>query len=434
MVRALRQARPRRRASDRRARPRRHRRRRPHGPRAGGGHRALERAGGPPGRARARRRVRHEPRGAALVRPHRVGHPQDDRPPPPARGRHDRRPLPRGPPPPPRGALPRRDRRRQGLPGREAVRHRSRRGRADRRRRSRTPASSCAARARCPSSPARSSPTRRSRRARWARSSRSSTTSCTPATSIAPSRSTGSARRATAERSASWATSGCTSPTCRCGSGWRPATVFAQLSDLVTERPDPQTGEPVPCDTIDNATLQCDAGFPLTLRTHRIAPGHMNTWRILGDRHGRRRELLDRPAEDRAPLRAARRAPGVGALRGRQPVGLRHRHRSRSSSSASPTRSCRCGPPTWPSAPGALGARFGCATPREALDAHRLFDAALRSGADPPRRARLVSRRGHCSRRASDCWGRCRSSRRWHRTTCSAWSRWRCRARSPAIT
>ena len=29
---------------------------------------------------------------------------------------------------------------------------------------------------------------------------------------------------------------------------------------------------------------------------------------------------------------------------------------------------------------GALGARFGCATPREALDAHRLFDAALRSG------------------------------------------------------
>ena len=29
---------------------------------------------------------------------------------------------------------------------------------------------------------------------------------------------------------------------------------------------------------------------------------------------------------------------------------------------------------------GALGARFGCATPCEALDAHRVFDAALRSG------------------------------------------------------
>ena len=30
---------------------------------------------------------------------------------------------------------------------------------------------------------------------------------------------------------------------------------------------------------------------------------------------------------------------------------------------------------------GALGDRFGCATPREALASHRLFDAALRSAA-----------------------------------------------------
>jgi hypothetical protein len=29
---------------------------------------------------------------------------------------------------------------------------------------------------------------------------------------------------------------------------------------------------------------------------------------------------------------------------------------------------------------GALDARFGCATPAEALDSHRLFAAALRSG------------------------------------------------------
>jgi len=31
---------------------------------------------------------------------------------------------------------------------------------------------------------------------------------------------------------------------------------------------------------------------------------------------------------------------------------------------------------------GALGGRFGCATPQEALEAHRVFDAALRSNAD----------------------------------------------------
>ena len=55
--------------------------------------------------------------------------------------------------------------------------------------------------------------------------------------------------------------------------GWQPRHRLRPAQDLVTERPDPQTGEPVPCDTIDNATLHCDAGFPLTLRTHRIAPG-----------------------------------------------------------------------------------------------------------------------------------------------------------------
>ena len=274
----------------------------------------------------ARRRVRHEPRGAALVRPHRLGHPQDDRPPPPARGRHDRRPLPRRPPPPPRGALPRRGRRRQGLPRREAVRHRSRRRRADRRRdRGRRRLRALLQRdAVLPRRAARLRDDRR--RARSARSSRSSTTSCTRATSIAPSRSTGSARRATAAPSASWATSGCTSPTCRCGSAGSPRTVYAQLCDLVTERPDPQTGEPVPCDTIDNATLHCDAGFPLTLRTHRIAPGHMNTWRILAT--GMDGGVSFSTAQPKTVHRfaRARRPPGLGAPRGRKPVGLRDHH------------------------------------------------------------------------------------------------------------
>jgi predicted dehydrogenase len=62
--------------------------------------------------------------------------------------------------------------------------------------------------------------------------------------------------------------------------GWRPRTVYAQLQNLVTERPDPESGEPVACDTWDNASLHADAGFPLTLATKRIAPGETNTWRI----------------------------------------------------------------------------------------------------------------------------------------------------------
>ena len=72
--------------------------------------------------------------------------------------------------------------------------------------------------------------------------------------------------------------------------GWRPHTVRAVLSNIVTERPDGKGGV-VPCETWDNATLLCDATdsasgerFPLTLTTQRIAPGEKNTYyvKILG--------------------------------------------------------------------------------------------------------------------------------------------------------
>jgi predicted dehydrogenase len=161
--------------------------------------------------------------------------------------------------------------------------------------------------------------------------------------------------------------------------GWRPASVFAVLRDLVAERPDPQTGELVPCDTIDNATLHCDAGFPLTLRTHRIAPGHMNTWRITAT--GMEGGIAFSTAQPKTVHRFAVRD-------GRQvwerlEVG---------SQSAFPTATG----PLWEfgfsdailqmwaaflaERAGALGGRFGCATPDEALDSQRLFAAALRSG------------------------------------------------------
>jgi predicted dehydrogenase len=63
--------------------------------------------------------------------------------------------------------------------------------------------------------------------------------------------------------------------------GWAPANVRAILSDVVTERPGPD-GEPVPCDTWDNAVLLCETtdGFPLRVETKRIAPGETNTWTI----------------------------------------------------------------------------------------------------------------------------------------------------------
>ena len=72
----------------------------------------------------------------------------------------------------------------------------------------------------------------------------------------------------------------------RCG--WKPTSVRALLSKIVTERPD-QDGTMVPCDTWDNAILACEVeteaqGFPILLSMKRIAPGHANTWfiRVLG--------------------------------------------------------------------------------------------------------------------------------------------------------
>jgi predicted dehydrogenase len=70
--------------------------------------------------------------------------------------------------------------------------------------------------------------------------------------------------------------------------GWQPSSVYASLSNIVRQRPN-AAGEMVPCETWDNATLNCRVtggghDFPMTIQTYRIAPGEMNTWylRILG--------------------------------------------------------------------------------------------------------------------------------------------------------
>ncbi len=72
--------------------------------------------------------------------------------------------------------------------------------------------------------------------------------------------------------------------------GWMPRNVRAMLSKIVTQRPN-ASGQLVPCETWDNATLACevttaDQHFPMIIQTYRIAPGETNTWyiRILGTR------------------------------------------------------------------------------------------------------------------------------------------------------
>ena len=67
-----------------------------------------------------------------------------------------------------------------------------------------------------------------------------------------------------------------------------PQTVYAQLQQIVTERPD-GTGGMASCDTWDNAALHTTAHrgeeeFLMRLETKRIAPGETNTWfiRVVG--------------------------------------------------------------------------------------------------------------------------------------------------------
>ncbi len=78
--------------------------------------------------------------------------------------------------------------------------------------------------------------------------------------------------------------------------GWTPRNVRAILSNIVPQRPDGKGGV-VPCETWDNATLLCEATdsvsdteFPLTIKTHRIAPGEKDTWslEILGTKSSAR--------------------------------------------------------------------------------------------------------------------------------------------------
>jgi predicted dehydrogenase len=160
--------------------------------------------------------------------------------------------------------------------------------------------------------------------------------------------------------------------------GWRPRSVYAVLQDIVTERPGPD-GDPVRCDTWDNATLHLDAGFPLTLATKRIAPGETNTWRIraLGMDGGVEFSTASPKAVRRFAVRDGRQ------LWERLETG---------SQSAFPTVT---GPifefgfsdailQMWAAylaeREGALDDRLGCVTPHEVLLAHEIVHAAQESG------------------------------------------------------
>jgi len=164
--------------------------------------------------------------------------------------------------------------------------------------------------------------------------------------------------------------------------GWSPRTVYALLDDVVRSRPGPD-GTPVPCDTWDNAVLAMtvdapDRRFPMLWETKRIAPGQSNTWFL---------EAYGMDGGVRFSTRTPQTLQRFDMIDGEQAWSeVQPGHRS-----------------VWPTVTGAifefgfpdallqmwavflaerageLGGRFGTATPHEALAAHRVFDAALRS-------------------------------------------------------
>jgi predicted dehydrogenase len=165
--------------------------------------------------------------------------------------------------------------------------------------------------------------------------------------------------------------------------GWMPARVYAVLQDIVQERPGPN-GELEPCDTIDNASLICSVerrggAFPLTVETKRIAPGETNTWvlRVLGMEGGVEFSTRNPKVVRRFTVRDGRQT---------------WEHFETGSQSVFPTVTGAIFEFGFSDAvlqmwaaflaerAGSLGDGFGCVTPDEAVAAHRLFDAALRSG------------------------------------------------------
>lgn len=163
--------------------------------------------------------------------------------------------------------------------------------------------------------------------------------------------------------------------------GLKPARVFAQLQKIYTQRPDGKGGM-AECDTWDNAMLHCDVAFdgrdvPMRLEMKRLAPGATNTWWVefLGTDGGVRYStaepktlwIFERQKEQRwVRVDLGFQTPFPTITGGIFEPGFPD-----------------CFLQMWAAyaaeRAGALGGKFGCVTPDEAVASHELFAAALES-------------------------------------------------------
>jgi predicted dehydrogenase len=170
--------------------------------------------------------------------------------------------------------------------------------------------------------------------------------------------------------------------------GWRPQTVYAMLDNVVTERSGPD-GAPVLCDTWDNALLALrtpstpthdSRRFTMLWETRRIAPGQMNSWwfEAVGMEGGVRFTTRQPTVIHRFSRRDGEQIweevqPGYSSVWPAVTGGIFE--------FGFLDALLQMWAAYFAEREGKLGSRFGTATPQEALLAHRVFDAALRSDA-----------------------------------------------------
>jgi predicted dehydrogenase len=163
--------------------------------------------------------------------------------------------------------------------------------------------------------------------------------------------------------------------------GWEPESVYAQLQKGYPERPDGKGGR-TSCDTWDNATVHTTVHIggdpvPMRLEMKRMAPGETDTWfiEVRGTEGGARFSTKE------PKTFWSFRIDGEQQWQ-RTDLGF-----------GTPFKTITGGifEPGFPDMlmqmwaaflterAGALGERFGCATPEEAVRSHRLFAAALES-------------------------------------------------------
>jgi len=163
--------------------------------------------------------------------------------------------------------------------------------------------------------------------------------------------------------------------------GWKPTRVFAQLQKIITERPDGQGGMAV-CDTWNNATLSTQVEIdgeqvPMQLEMKRLAPGETNTWyiEVFGTEGGVRYSTKDTKAFWQF-------TNGPEQWWKRTDLGFQMPFETITGGifeAGFPDCFMQMMAAYVAEREGLLNGRFGCATPEEAVDSHRVFKAALRS-------------------------------------------------------